>query len=81
MYLAPHALHNFLQLHVEEVSKLLNVFHSFLKGKEFLFSRESSNGFWKWLFFFCHAQIPVQAKAATNKTTIVVSYGTADSSS
>lgn len=61
MHLAPYALHNFLQLHVEEVSKLLNVFHVFLKGREFLFSRENSNGFWKWLFF-CHAQIPAQPK-------------------
>lgn len=34
MYLAPHVLHNVLQLHVKEVSKLLNVFHSFLKGKK-----------------------------------------------
>lgn len=65
MHLAPYALHNFLQLHVEEVSKLLNVFHVFLKGREFLFSREKSNGFWKWLIFFCHAQIPAQPKTQT----------------
>lgn len=37
MYLAPRVLHNFLQLHVKKVSKLLNVLHSFLTGKEFCF--------------------------------------------
>lgn len=51
MHLAPYALHNFLQIHVKEVSNLLNVFLAFLKGKEFLFSYERSNGFWKWLIF------------------------------
>lgn len=78
MYLAPYALHNFLQLHVEEVSKLLNVFHSFLKGKEFLFSHESSNGFWKWLIFFVMHKFPTKS-TVTNKITIVVSYSVADS--
>lgn len=79
MYLAPHVLHNILQLHVKEVSKLLNVFHSFLKGKEFLLSRESCNGSWKWLVLFCHAQISAQPKTGANKITVVVSYGVADS--
>lgn len=71
MYLAPLVLHNVLQLHVKEVSKLLNVFHSFLKGKkEVLLSRESCNVKTN----FCSTKDTV-----ANKITVVVSYGVADS--
>lgn len=79
MHLASYVLHNFLQLQVEEVSKLLNVFHAFLKGKEFLFSCESSNGFWKWLIFLSCINSCSTKSTVTNKITIVVSYSIADS--
>lgn len=79
MHLAPYVLHNFLQLHVEEVSKLLNVFHVFLKGREFLFSRENSNGFWKWLIFLSCTNSCSTKNTVTNKITIVASYSIADS--
>lgn len=78
MYLAPCVLHNFSQLHVKEVSKLLNVFHSFLTGKELCFHMKAVMALGKGLCSsIVHQFLPKDT--VTIPTTVVVSYSTAAS--